>query len=182
MDMLLNGILIAIFCSCLSLVAHLAISCIRKGRPKREPSIFELNRQAKLTLSIWLFSFLIYVWIFFLLPLKIDIPIEIIGFTYGLFFYFALSFIYLSIYYFIDRSVSATILELIYSAPDEKLTLDEIKKVYPPEKKFEKELKGMLEGGFLIKETDFYKNSLKGSIYARIARLIKTFLKLGPGG
>ena len=105
----------------------------------------------------------------------------IISFIYGIVLYSFCSFIYLSFYYFVNRSVSATILEIIEFSP-KKLTSDEIKEIYNIEKKYQNELRGMLEGRFIIKEGDYYRNSFKGKLFARIAKLTKDYLKLGPGG
>jgi hypothetical protein len=113
---------------------------------------------------------------------KLSAMLGVFAFIYGIVFYLILSFIYLALYYLVDRSVSATILEIIDNSPERKLTCDEIKKIYSVENKYQTELKGMLEGGFIIKELDYYKNSLKGSIYARIVRRMKAFFKLGAGG
>ena len=89
---------------------------------------------------------------------------------------------YLTFYYFVDRSVSATLLEIIEKSPPEGLTSGDVKRIYDTERKYQRELNGMLEGRFIIKEGNYYRNSLKGRIYARIARLTKSLLKLGPGG
>lgn len=186
---MLKGILLAIFCSILSLIIHLIITFFRKGRRVDEPVICELKRQSKLIFFIWLFTFLIYTLMFFQTPDKIRIVIEkinlttkVAGFIYGLVFYSSLSLVYLCVYYFIDRSVSATILEIIHNSLKKKLTINEIKMAYPAERKYQMELKGMLEGRFIIEDHNYYRNSFKGSLYAKIAKLTKRLLKLGPGG
>ncbi|MFC1646147.1 hypothetical protein ACFL2Y_03110 [Candidatus Omnitrophota bacterium] len=187
--MVLKGIILAFFCSCISIISHLFINLFRKGRRVDEPVINELKRHAKLLFFIWTFFFFIYALIFFQTPYKFKVLIEELvsitktfGFAYGLFIYLSLSLIYLCVYYFVDRSVSATILEIIDNAAKKKLSIDEIKKVYPPEKKYQMELMGMLQGGFLIKDSDYFKNSFKGRLYAKAARLTKKLLKLGSGG
>lgn len=187
--MVLKAVLLAVFCSFLSLITHLAVSCFKKIRSTEEQLIFELTRQAKLISAIWISAFLIYVLLFFMTPEIITTAVNklndswlIIGFGYGIIIYLFLSFMYLTIYYLVDRSVSATLLEIIDNAALKKLTIDEVKRIYDVDKKYQSELKGMLDGGFIITEADYYKNSLKGRLYALAAKFIKGILKLGPGG
>lgn len=187
--MALKGILLAISCSFISLFIHLILSYFRKTQRIKEPLILELLRQTRLLSVIWIITALIYILLFFRFPERINILInrlntseELISFAYGIAFYLFLSFIYLTIYYLVDRSVSATMLEIINNAASGKLTADEIKKIYNVEKKYHAELKGMLEGRFIKKEDDYYKNSFKGYLYAKVAGEIKKLLRLGPGG
>ncbi len=187
--MALKGILLAICCSFVSLLIHLLISFFRKTRSETEPLICELMRQTRLLAAIWISTFLLYAALFFLPLEKINILINrlsgimnVVGFAYGIIVYLFLSFVYLTIYYLTDRSVSATILEIIDSAAQKKLTADEIKNIYDVEKKYQTELKGMLEGRFIIEESDYYRNSLKGRMYASVVRTMKRILRLGPGG
>lgn len=185
----LKGIALATLCSCLSLILHLGISFFRKGRLEGEPSIFGLIRQTKLILFIWAFTFVIYGLLFFKPIDKISLLVngltgrfDAIGFIYGLCFYLMLAFVYLTFYYFVDRSVSATILEIIDKAPEGKLCYSEIKEVYGVEGKYLSELNGMLQGGFIVEEAGYYRNSFKGRCYAHLAKTVKSFLKLGQGG
>lgn len=184
-----KGILLAVFCSFICLLLHIIVSFFRLGRRKDEPLIFELNRQTKLLLFIWLVTFSIYVLLFFFPIQAMNIVINVsekvitgISFIYGIIFYTILSFMYLTVYYFVDRSVSATLLEIIENSAGKKLTQNEIKNIYSLENKYQTELTGMLEGRFIIKDGDCYRNSFKGSLYAKIARLMKGILKLGLGG
>lgn len=187
--MVLKAVLLAALTSAISIGIHITISVCRKGRRGGEHLIFELIRQTKLLLFIWLILFLFYS-TFFFLPLKSTKQIfeyfshfeKNLDFFYGIFFYFALCFIYLSFYYFVDRSISSTLLEIIYASPKKKLTIEEVKRFYDVEAKYETELKGMIEGRFIIKEGIYYRNSFKGRLYARIAYFIKNFFKLGSGG
>jgi hypothetical protein len=187
--MLLKSIILAVASSFIGLFTHLLICAFRKGRRFSEPLIFELERQAILLLAIWLFYFGIYCILFFIPSAQINNWVDkfsasekFLSFFYGLIFYCSLSFIYLSVYYLVARSVSATILGIVGNSTERRLSVDEIKKIYSPENKYQLELKGMLEGGFIIKEGDYYKNSLKGRLWAKTARCIKLILKLGPGG
>ncbi len=187
--MILKGIFIALICSFLALLTNLAISLFRKGRIKDEPPLLELKRQGKLLFLIWLFFLILYSVLYSFFPNYLETFLnslvnivghneEIIGFFYGISFYFMLSFIYLCFYYLIDRSITPTLLEIIERSLNQKLSLDEVKTIYNVERKYQMELKGMLEGRFIIKEADSYRNSFKGSLYARLSRLIKRVLKL----
>lgn len=187
--MVLKALLFATFTSVISLCIHIAVSICRKGRRAGEHLIFELIRQTKLLLFIWSILFLFFS-VFFFTPLKPAKQLfeyfshfeKNLDFFYGIFFYFALFFIYLSFYYLVDRSISSTLLEIIYASPQKKLNIDEIKRFYDVEVKYETELKGMIDGRFIIKEGVYYRNSFKGSLYAKMAYFIKNFFKLGPGG
>ncbi len=189
MDIILKSIIMAGTCSLIAFLTHLMLSLMRQGRHKDEPMILELRHQKRLLITIWLLTTPLYVWLFFQPALsggtllsKSGIPIQALAFCYGIIFYFFLSFIYLTLYYFVDRSISATILEIIYSSPDKKLTLDGIKKIYNIEKKYEREIKGMMQGKFIIQEEDYFKGTFKGILYGRLANSIKYLLKLGRGG
>jgi len=186
---IIRSIVIAVFCSCIALALHLVVSLFRKGRQVTEPVIFELKRQVKLTLGIWALIFILYAYLFFVPPDwaigltgKLEQVEGVTGYVYGIVLYLALCFLYLSFYYFADRSVSATLLEIIEKSSEGKLTAQQIKGIYGVENKYFSELKSMLDGGFITEEAGYYKNSLKGRLYARIARAIKIIFKLGPGG
>jgi len=187
--MIIKGIVLALLCSAASLCMHLAISYFRKGRQGGEPVIFELGRQTKLLAAIWGATFIVYA-LFYFLPLsgidalagQLASLIPGTGFIYGMVLYLFLCFLYLTFYYFLNRSVSATILEFIDESARGQLSLEEIKAVYSAEKKYHAELKGMLEGGFIVEKSGCYRTTLKGRLFGWIAKLTKAYLKLGPGG
>jgi len=186
---IIKGILISGVCSSVGFSLHIFIHLFRKGRRCGEPAIFELARQFKLTLVIWLSTFILFAYLFFRPPELITHLASAIhrivlsaGYVYGLMLYLFFCFIYLTLYYLIDRSVSSTLLEIIENSPEGELTARQIKEIYGIEDKYRKELKGMLEGGFILAEAGDYANSLKGKIYARFAIALKAILKLGPGG
>lgn len=186
--MILKGALLALFSSFVSFLVHFCLALLRKQRKDSEPPIFELKRQTKLLSFIWSMAFIVYCLLFFLpinlvnnLVSKLYFSPTLASFIYGIIFYFLLCFAYLTFYYFIERSVSATLLEIIEYSPDKRLTFEEIKKIYDIEMKYQSELTGMLEGGFIIKETDYYRNTFKGHVFAKVARFARQYLKLGQG-
>lgn len=186
---IIKGILVALFCSSMALALHFSITLFRKGRRVDEAVIFELLRQVKLSLAAWVLTFIFYVILFFYSP-KWIIDLaggimragELPGYVYGIILYAILCFVYLSVYYIVDRSMSSTLLEIIENSPEGKLSAKQIKQIYGIENKYNSELKGMLEGGFITEESGSYGSSLKGRLYARLARGIKIIFKLGPGG
>ncbi|MCX5694708.1 MAG: hypothetical protein NT014_06295 [Candidatus Omnitrophica bacterium] len=187
--MILKSIIIAGTCSLFAFVVHLMLNLLRPGRNKDESMILELQRQRKLLVTIWSLTALLYAWLFFMPVNSKDILVTnfvisdwIIDFFYGIVLYLLLSLIYLTFYYFINRSISATLLEIINLSLNKKLTLDEIKKIYNIEKKYESEIKGMQQGGFITLAKGYYKNTLKGVLYGKLASFIKNMLKLGQGG
>jgi hypothetical protein len=186
---IIKGILIAAFCSCLALLLQVAMSLFRRGGRTGKPAIFELIRQVNLSSVIWVIVSILFVYLFFVPPGSIIVLSdrisrsgELPGYIYGIILYIILCFVYLSVYYLIDRSVSSTLLEIIENSPEGKLSAKQIKQIYGIENKYHSELKGMQEGGFITEESGFYRDSLKGRLYARLARLIKIIFKLGPGG
>jgi len=183
--MILKGTLLALFSSFLSFLVHSCSLLFKKERKNSDPPILELKRQTKMLFSIWGAVFIIYCLLFFFpislinnLLSRLYPLLTLINFSYGIIFYFLLCFAYLTFYYFIERSISATLLEIIEYSPDKRLTFEEIKKTYDIEKKYQNELTGMLEGGFIIKEADYYRNTFKGYLFAKVARFARQYLKL----
>ena len=189
METILKSVIIAGICSLFAFVVHLMLNLLRPGRKKDELMILELQQQRKLLVTIWSLTALLYAWLFFMpvsskgiLLTNFGISDWILDFFYGTVLYFLLSFIYLTFYYFINRSISATLLEIIEASLNKKLSLEEIKKIYNIEKKYESEIKGMQQGGFVTLEKGYYKNTFKGVLYGKLASFIKNMLKLGQGG
>ncbi len=184
----MNAVLLALVCGFAACVFHLMVGYFGRRRMDNEPVIFELRWQVKLILIIYSFTFLIYaVFFFYMLPensiYRNGLSVHyVVWLVYGAVLYFLLAFIYLTFYYLVDRSISATILEFIDSSEQKKLDIDEILGLYDINKKYDNELKSMVEGRFIAQDSGYYKNTLKGSMYAIIARAIKSILKLGPGG
>jgi len=186
---MLKFMLLAIACSGLSLAAHLVLIRMKKKGLATELRILKLRRYAWSALMVWLFTFLIYAYIFFawfdktgILDAEAGRGMAAASFLFGIFFYLILSFVYLAFYYLIDRSVSSTLLEIIDNSPSKKLKLKEIEMEYNVGRKYETELTGMLDGGFITQESRYYRNTMKGKVYARSIKSIKGLLKLGTGG
>jgi hypothetical protein len=186
---IIEGILIAIACSLFAFILHVAAGLLRKGRRADEPVIFELSRQVRAALYAWCAAFVLLA-IFFFHPPVLIISLAawlnrlsgLTGYIYGAMVYVFLCFTYLTVYYLVDRSVSSTLLEIIENSPEGRLSAGQVKEIYNVENKYRSELRCMRDGGFIVEESGYYRNTLKGRIYSRLARLVKIILKLGPGG
>lgn len=89
---------------------------------------------------------------------------------------------YAQFYFLVDRGVSARIMVEIEQSPEKRLRVEEIHERYDPKKMQTRRLYDMLYGGYMIKEGEYYKNTKKGELHARIFRFCKTYLHLYPGG
>lgn len=71
----------------------------------------------------------------------------------------------------------------VENSPDKRLTSEQIEEVYDIDKKYLDEFKGMLQGKFITEITGgYFSNTTKGRLYAHLARFLKEYFKLGPGG
>lgn len=102
--------------------------------------------------------------------------------TNGALIYAFLYFSYAQFYFLIDRSVSARIMIEIEQSTEKCLRIEEIHQRYDPKGMQIRRLNDMLYGGYVIKEGDYYKNTKKGELHARIFRFCKKYLHLYPGG
>lgn len=143
---------------------------------------------AKQIMVVWLCGLPVFIYLFYLsYQQKISdnfdkINITLFHLAYGVVLLWMFFFLYLTLYYVVDRSVSSTLMIKIEKSPDKKLTIEEIRNVYDIDKKYRDEISGMLEGGFIIKDGEYYRNTFKGSCIAKIVNFFKTVYKLGPGG
>ncbi|MDD5069504.1 MAG: hypothetical protein PHV17_02150 [Candidatus Omnitrophica bacterium] len=101
---------------------------------------------------------------------------------YSLVLFYGCFFIYLSIYYMIDRSVSSKMMIEIDKSANKKMTYNDLIAVYDVEKKYQEALDDLVYGGLIKKTDDKYYCTYKGAIIARLASLFKKGLKLGRGG
>lgn len=196
---MLKGIFIALFCSVLLFLIHFIILSLLKKERRYPSPVHQLLDITRLLIKTCANLLVVYTLLFFLIPddffsnLMINYlgSLKIFSFFYGVFLYICLSFLYLIFYFIVDRSVSATIMIKIEGSPEKGLTLKEIEEVYNIDKKYLDELKGMLQGGFITNPVaaglvpaigGYFTNTVKGRLYARVARFLKGYFKLGPGG
>ncbi len=172
-------------CSLIAVIFHIIINYLLKIDRKESP-IHNIIRQAKLIFVLWiaLLPTLLFV-AFNLKPLQIDLGfnvLKVLDYLVGIILFSFLFFIYLSIYYIFDRSVSSEVMIAIENSRNKKLSILEIKRLYRALDKCDNELNGMLEGGFIFEQGGLFKNTLKGAIFAKYASLCKKIYKLGLGG
>lgn len=187
--LLLKALILASICAVFSLIFQILFHYLRGlfcDYSNLQP-VLKLKVKLKSLVGIGSICLICYIYLFFLSLPSLDEFIRIhlikslwVTFILGAIFYTALVIFYITIYYFIDRSVSATLLEIIASSHG--LTEKEVKEIYGIGRKYIRELKGMQEGGFIVKKGEFYSNSLKGKFYVRLAKGFKNLLRLGPGG
>lgn len=171
---MLKAILIASLCFILFIVLHFIIFHNMK-----------IKRRFCSLLIIWLSLFPIYVILFSLIPedtllhfVSSFLPLKAIDFLNGIFLFFFISFFYLHLIEFVDRSVTTRIMMEIESSPKKKLTLEEIKKRYSLKEKISYELRDMIYLKFMSEDSGYFKNTPKGSGYARLIKFLRDFLRL----
>lgn len=148
-----------------------------------------LNRWRVVTQFFWLFLG-IYTLAFWLLPIPNwlgilnteSVSAILFAWANGAALYILVFLGYAQFYFLIDRSVSARIMIEIEQSPQKRLRIEEIHEHYDPKKMQTRRLYDMLNGGYMIKEGEYYKNTKKGELHARIFRFCKTYLHLYPGG
>lgn len=183
--MMIKAFIISGFLFLLTVAFHCAAMLIpRRGhRNNGSSQVKELLFHSRLIAGIGVGAALVYAGIFFNATFLFVGPWTAwIAFLCGLFLLGVFCFVYLTMYYLFDRSVSATLLECIENSEGKGLSGEEVLRRYSVREKYASELKGMLDGGFLVQEKGAYRNSSKGVFYARIAVRVKKFFKLGPGG
>lgn len=184
----MNGIICAVLSVFMCLVIHSLISLFRKDKIKYHSPMGKLLFLAKQIMVVWLCGLPVFIYLFHwsyqdkFLENFDKINITLFHLAYGVILFWMLFFLYLTLYYLVDRSVSTTLMIKIESSLDKKLTIEEIRNVYDIDKKYRDEISGMLAGGFIIKSGEYYKNTFKGSCFAKIANFFKIAYKLGPGG
>ena len=149
-------------------------------------SLKKLKRHAELLMVIWLASIPVYVFLYRMLDnyevLTLINKTEGFQVFYYLILFIMFFFIYLIFYYVVDRSVSTRIMLEIDASPEKRLTFEEIKAVYDLNTKYLNELQGMINGGFIKKDGEYYFNAPKGTIIARATIWYKKVFRLGKGG
>lgn len=179
------GYLSAIIISIIGILIHFLL--INLGIIKINPDwcIRKLKRHGQLLLVIWIILLPVFYKLFNLLG-----EIRITEFTSAILFHYIngillltmFFFLYLTVYYVIDRSVSTRIMMEIEASPDKKLMFGGLKEVYDVDTKYRNELQGMIDGGFVKKDGDYYINTPKGMIVGRVTGAYKKLLRLGKGG
>lgn len=105
-----------------------------------------------------------------------------INFISGLMLYVFLFLGYCQFYFIVDRSISVRVMIELERATNKRLSFEEIMSVYSFHGILARRLEHMLEGEYLVRHGNYYLNTPKGRMEAKVFRFLKEFLKLGPGG
>lgn len=186
---MVNGFFLGILFIILFLLAHSIILSQRKTKIEFASPFRKYFSYVQLFLMVSLALLPLYILSFLLIPdnffsrlIRLSGYLENVDFLNGVIVYFILSFFYLNFYYIVDRSVSVKMMIKIEDSPGRKVTFAKIKEIYDIDNKYLDELNGMIQGGFIVEESGYYRNTLKGSCYAQIVKLLKRYFKLGHGG
>jgi hypothetical protein len=109
-------------------------------------------------------------------------PSDVVTYLSGAALYFFLFMVYAQFVYVAESSVSVRAMIELNTSPTYGLTLQELTARYRYEWMLERRLKRMVHAGYLEKEEEWYKTTLRGRIAADVMRNCKRLLRLGPGG
>jgi len=104
------------------------------------------------------------------------------NFMSGLMLYVFLFLGYCQFYFIVDRSISVRVMIEMEKAAGKRLNFDDIMRVYSFHGILARRLEHMVEGAYLVQDGDYYFNTTKGRVQAKVFRFLKEFLRLGPGG
>ncbi len=186
---MLKAVILGFLCFIIFLVLHILIF-----------RTFELKERFRALAAIFFAVIPLYVVVYALLPTDylVVVPLQpvnpvlslstiqflsaTLNFLSGLMLYIFLFLGYCQFYFIVDRSISVRVMIEIDNADGERLSYDDIMRVYSFHGILRRRLDHMLEDRFLVKEGEFYRNTSKGRAEAKVFRFLKDFLKLGPGG
>ncbi len=183
---MLKGFVIGFFCFILFLVLHILIF-----------HNWKIKKRFAALVSIFCSILPVYALLYFLIPMDAIVimpadptltPGVVIGiskifnFLTGVLIYLLLFFGYCQFYFIIDRSISVRVMIELIKSKDKKLTLEQIKKIYSPDYIFIRRLQHMIDTKYIIEDSGFYKNLLKGRIIAKLFQFLKSYLNLDSGG
>ena len=170
---MLEGILIALFCFILFLLIHVVIFHNR-----------QVKKRFNTLVMIFLSLFPIYVLIYSLTSdfLTNFTSSALVSFLNGILIYILLFFGYGHFYFLVDRSISVRTMVELENSRERKLTYEQLKEVYSPDNLLLRRVGEMLNGKYIIENSGCYKTTRKGRYQARLCKLLKEYLQLGPGG
>ncbi|MBN1353327.1 MAG: hypothetical protein JW994_01475 [Candidatus Omnitrophica bacterium] len=183
----MKGIIAALFCSSVCVAAHFIFAYLGLVKTEHGHPIRKLIYHWKLLFAVSIALLPVFLGLFYFMEKKggffnILESSLMCQYLYGLFFFAMLFFLYLSVYYVFDRSVSSRIMIEIENSPGKKLTFEQLKAAYDADTKYLNELKGMMEGGFVSKYGSYYRNTIKGAMVGKLASFYKRIFRLGKGG
>lgn len=176
--------------SLLGVILHmLFFLLIKREKPVFASGIRRLIYQGKVSLFIWIF--LLPIWWYLgesrLVSHIEQLLVKLLGYNLFCFLYsggwfIIFFFIYLTIYYIVDRSVSSRIMIEIENSPNKMSSFPEIVDRYNIEEKYNNVVEGMIQGRFVYEKKKRLYCTFKGKMIGMTAYILKKILKLGKGG
>jgi len=163
------GILAAFISFTLFVPAHWAVCHWLRWRPL-----------AKALNGLWLANLVVYDGFFFyVFAAKADTLQGIVNFLNGLLIEVFLLIGYTAFFFLIERGLSLRVLIEISRAPQQRMTIDDIKRVYPYDYILEKRLAQMLTMGYSVKRGDYFYSTDKGRRFAAAHKFVWKTLCIG---
>ncbi|MDP2932252.1 MAG: hypothetical protein Q8O05_07150 [Chloroflexota bacterium] len=100
----------------------------------------------------------------------------------GMLIYTFLWFGYCQFYFVVDRSISVRIMIELLNAPEKKLTRKQITEVYDLDDMLSRRLQQIVNQKYVVVNSGYYRNTLKGRLEGLVFQFLKGFLQLGRGG
>lgn len=148
-----------------------------------------ISRRALVLVVLWVAGLGLYELFYRLIPEDstlwppaMSAPSDVVTYLSGAALYFFLFMVYAQFVYVAESSVSVRAMIELNAAPKQGLTLQELTARYRYEWMLERRLKRMIHAGYLEKEDEWYKTTLRGRVAASVMRSCKGLLRLGPGG
>jgi len=148
-----------------------------------------IRRKLWVMLWLWAAGGALYVTIFRLppddatyLPSVLAAPGGALTLLNGAFIYWCLFAAYYQSFNMADNSVGVRCLIELSRAPEQGLTLEELKGPYSFETMVGRRLERLVEAGYLERDGKHYRCRPKGRMAAALMTRLKAFLNLGPGG
>lgn len=148
-----------------------------------------IRRKLRVMLWLWAAGGVLYVTFFRILPADATYlprilaapggPLTLVN---GAFIYWCLFAAYYQFFNMADNSVGVRCLIELSRAPEQGLTLEELKGPYSFETMVGRRLDRLVEAGYLERDGKLYRCRPKGRMAAAVMTRLKAFLNLGPGG
>ena len=113
--------------------------------------------------------------LFFLLS-----DLQALPFFNGAFLYFAAAYFFIQLYYQIERGVSMRTLVEVENSPQQQLSMEALKKVYPYDFILTRRLELAVEMNLLGSDGKCFWLTQKGIFFNRVFQFLKRFYQLDP--
>ncbi|OGS22562.1 MAG: hypothetical protein A2252_03015 [Elusimicrobia bacterium RIFOXYA2_FULL_39_19] len=183
---MLKGLFVGLFCFVLFLILHVVIFHFKKT---------EIKKRFRMIRNIFFALIPLYIILYAYIPREslLLIPADpnstsqfiinlskVLNFTIGFMLYVFLFMCYGQFYFILDRSLSVRM--MVELSKQNKVTYDELKKVYSPDEVYARRFKHLVESGCSIETNGYYTNTPKGNALSWIFTISKKILQVWPGG